>query len=229
MWDHIRALLITLHLLAVVLAALPAPVGMREKDLEDPLFRESLAPVHGALQAVGYGGSEDELARELFDGGKAILEVRKQVLRPFGPYYRYLGTRQSWRMFGTVNDDPARVEVYIDRGDRDWEPVYIARDPEHDWRAQQLDQERFRAFMNDYSWRRDKRSWTHFTTWLARQAARDFPEARRFGARVRYRPIPRPQVLRGLEERPSSEAFWRVEHDLDELRAELEAAGEGQP
>lgn len=229
MWDHVRALLITVHLLAVVLSALPAPVGMRAQDLEDPSFRESLAPIHGALQAAGYGGSEDDLARQLFEAGEALLETRRTVLRPFDLYYRHLGTRQSWRMFGTVNDKPARVEVFLDHGDGTWAPLYIAREPEHAWRAHQLDQERFRAFMNDYSWRRDKRSWDHFTAWLARQAARDFPEASRLQALVRYRPIPRPAKLRELGERPSGKAFWTVEHDLEEVRRELGGAGSAAP
>ena len=218
MVDHIRALLIGAHLLAVGLAALPAPSGVKRSNFDDPLTEDALAPVLAIAQDLGYPGDYTAFADDLYVKSKAIQDLRGQALAPFGPYYKYAGTKQSWRMFGAVNANPARVEFYLDRGDGQWQPLYIARDPEHDWRAMQFDQERFRAFMNDYSWKRDNKSWVLFNTWVARQAAADFPGATRLKGQVRYRPIVRPEVLRTLDERPSGKVFWPQTTDLKALR-----------
>ena len=218
MVDHIRALLITAHLLAVGLAGFPAPKGVKRSNFEEPLTKDALTPVLEVSQGLGYDGGYEAFADDLYVVSKGIEDARRGVLAPFGPYYKYAGTKQSWRMFGAVNQNPARVEFYLDRGDGQWQPLYIARDPEHDWRALQFDQERFRAFMNDYSWKRDNKSWVLFNTWVARQAAADFPEATRLKGQVRYRPIVRPEVLRTLHERPSGKVFWPQTTDLKALR-----------
>jgi len=218
MWDQLRALLIGIHLVAVVAMAIPAPVEVNRVDVDDPQVIEGMTPLHETATTMGYRGDARTFRVALFGLGKAIIAVRTAALQPFVPYYKYAGTKQSWRMFGSVPTKPARVEIRIDHGDGEVVPLFYARHPEHRWRAQQFDQERFRAFMNDFSWRRDKRAWRFFGDWVARQAAVDFPEATRIHLRVRYRPVPRPDELRRVGHIADGETFWGASRDLADFR-----------
>ena len=68
--------------------------------------------------------------------GVKVIETRRTVLSPFQPYYRYLGTAQSWRMFVAPHRYPARLHVEIKRPGEEWETISIFGDPEHAWKAE---------------------------------------------------------------------------------------------
>ena len=54
------------------------------------------------------------------------------MLRPFGRYYAYCGTGQSWRMFVAPHRHPTALHVDVrERGE--WRPAYVERDPHHRW------------------------------------------------------------------------------------------------
>ena len=74
-----------------------------KQDVEDPRVLASMAPVHDAAQVVGYSGDLETFGQDLYQLGRGVLDARNLVLEPFGPYYKYAGARQSWRMFGVVN------------------------------------------------------------------------------------------------------------------------------
>ncbi|MFT4976539.1 MAG: hypothetical protein ACI8S6_002444 [Myxococcota bacterium] len=48
MWDHLRAALIVLHLIAITLAAFPVPRGVSRADLKQP----DLAPLFEAASTL---------------------------------------------------------------------------------------------------------------------------------------------------------------------------------
>ena len=104
--------------------ALPVPRGVSRADLEGP----GLSLLHEVT-----GQPEDELGDALYARLQALLSARKALLAPAQPYYRLLGTGQSWSMFGVLNHTPARLEIDVDRG-AGWEPLYHAHEPAHAWR-----------------------------------------------------------------------------------------------
>src|SRR5262245_10146166 len=144
MIDHVRALLITLHLLVITVASLPAPRGMKRSNLEEPSIQAAIEPWYELATAVGMDFTPEEFREELYQLGMGLLHLRAAVLEPAQPYFRYCGARQGWAMFSHINHTPARLEIHVDRG-QGWEPLYIARTDDYAWRRALFDQERFRA------------------------------------------------------------------------------------
>ncbi len=178
-WPHVRAVLLLLHIVAVVLMALPAPIGSdRDDTYEMASVREQLQQLSEALGAVGIEASEDEIAELSKTSARRILAARKAALRPFRPYYSLAGTRQGYRMFSGVSLYGDRLQVEIDRGD-DWELIYLARDPDHRWRWWTFNHELTRSLLYRYVEKRYRRRFEAMTRWIAREAATDFPDVER--------------------------------------------------
>lgn len=204
MWDHLRAALVALHLLAITLPALPIPRGVSRADLDGP----GLSLLHEAT-----GRPEDALGDALHARLQSLLAVRRAALAPLQPYYRLCGTGQSWSMFGVLNHTPARLEIDIDRGDG-WEPLYHAHDPDHAWRRRLWTQERMRGFINDFSWRRHKPRLAQLADWLAQEIPEDVPGALRVRVQMRQRPLPDPAALRASGRLSHGRAYWVTERAL---------------
>ena len=207
MTDQLRAIFVAFHLIAITAVAFPAPVGMRRADLESPDVHAAIEAWRGLAGALGVAVDPDRFQEWLWEAGSGLLDARSAVLQPLQPYYRYSGTRQSWSMFGTLNHTPARLEIHIDHGEG-WEPLFIARTRDHDWRAKQLDQERLRGLVNPFSWKRSRAKLRKVADWVAHQASADFPQARRIRLRMMTRPLPDPAALRAAGELSHTRAYW---------------------
>jgi hypothetical protein len=213
MRDHLRALLITLHIAAVVFLALPSPGKfMIEKNWRDPDAQQAFRGIAGVL-----GVPKQQVQDTLWELGLGWKRLRGVVVEPLGPYVAYMGVKQSWAMFAQVPDRSGRLEVHIEQ-DGEWRPLYISQDPEHDWRGSELRQERLRGALADYSWRRRKGRFPGFTEALALRAAADFPDATRLRADMVHVGIPEPAELRergGLE---IGEPYFTYTVFLEEFR-----------
>ena len=133
-WEHIRGVLILVHILAICLMALPAPQGGMRKDAwKEPTVQDEIMALSERLNSLGYENTPEELEAELWVLATDVISIRKQVLRPFDPYARYMGTQQSWRMFVAPHRYPARLHVEIRRPGEDWELVSIFQDPSLFW------------------------------------------------------------------------------------------------
>ncbi|MDG1479562.1 MAG: hypothetical protein P8R54_08220 [Myxococcota bacterium] len=187
-WPHLRALLVTAHIIAVFAVAFPSPTGgMNRSTWKNPTVQAEMA-AWGARLSI----PPDELEANLWTLAKTFMEGRKVVLAPFQPYYSHAGTHQAWHMFVAPHRNPARLHIDIDRGE-DWETIYISRDPTLTWKAPLLDHNRARAALFRYSWRHYRGSFRKLGQWLASEAASDFPRADRMRLRwYRYQtPTPR--------------------------------------
>ncbi|MFT4979365.1 MAG: hypothetical protein ACI8S6_005275, partial [Myxococcota bacterium] len=142
----------------------------------------------------------------------SILSTRRAALTPFNRYYRLCGTSQGWSMFGILNHTPARLEIDIDRGDG-WQPLYHANDATADWRAGLWRQERMRAFVNNFSWRRSRTRYRQLVDWVAAEVTATEPSAQAIRVLLRPRPMPEPSELRasGLSH---GEPYWVTERTL---------------
>ena len=207
MLDHLRGLLVLLHLIAVTAVAFPAPAGMTRADIDNPDVQAAIAAWRGVAGAVGVAVEQEPLSEWLWTQGKAMLAIRRTALAPMQPYYRWCGTRQSWSMFGYLNHTPARLEVHIDWGEG-WQPLHIARTREHDWRARQLEQERLRGLVNRFSWKHSRRRFRELADWLAARAHEDYPDALRLRVQMRRRPLPDPATLRAAGTLAHTTAYW---------------------
>jgi len=195
-WPQIRAALLLLHIVAVVLMALPAPVGSERDDTyEMPAVREQLQQLRDLLGRVGVETTEDELADLSKNSARAVLDVRKTALRPFKPYYDLAGTRQGYRMFSGVSLSGDRLQVEIDRGG-EWELIYLARDPDHTWRWWTFNHELTRSLLYRYVEKRYRKRFKSLSRWVAAEAAADFEGVERVRVSFLRQRIPSPSESR---------------------------------
>ncbi|MFT5685676.1 MAG: hypothetical protein ACI8RZ_006630 [Myxococcota bacterium] len=207
MTDHLRAIFVVLHLIAITAVAFPAPVGMRRSDLDNPDVKAAIEAWRGVAEAVGVQVNPETFEEKLWVAGTGLLTTRQSALAPLQPYYRYAGTRQSWSMFGYLNHTPARLEIHIDHG-TGWAPLFIARTTAHTWRAHQFDQERIRGLVNAFSWRNGRGKLRKVADWVALLAATDFPEAKRIRLQMHARPLPDPADYRTSRELAHTKTYW---------------------
>lgn len=224
-WAHLRGALLALHILAICLVSLPAPEGGMDRGAwSDPTVQAELLAWRDRLARVGLDLEAEVLEDHLWDFAQGYMSTREATLGRLDPYFRHLGTRQSWRMFVAPHRNPAKLVVAVRTGGT-WEVVYRSRDPEAAWRDHQLDHTRTRSAIFRYAWKHYRRPYARFARWLAREAASDFPEADRI--RVywwRYRTLS-PEAVRAGEV-PEGAVERPRELDLDGVRADLaEEAG----
>jgi len=196
-WAHLRAALITVHLLAITLMALPNPgSGLQRSAWQDATVQQEFGVWRGRLATMGWAMEPDEFEDFLWSQATRYHQARKAVLAPFDWYYRYFGAWQSWRMFVAPHRFPARLEIHIDRGDGAWEPIYVARSPTYDWNRVQFDHERFRAAVFRYGWPAYKRTWGQFAAWTSQRVFDDYPDAKTVRLRFfKYRTLSPAQVM----------------------------------
>ena len=79
MWPHLRTGLITIHLIAIILKALPAPEGaMSKKDWAHPTVQAEFRHWSQNLQSIGVDTSPAELEASLWNIAQSV--TRKWVM-----------------------------------------------------------------------------------------------------------------------------------------------------
>lgn len=169
----LRALLVTMHVLVVVLSAVPSPEGgMDRRSWEEPTVRAELK-----VWAQRLGQPEEVFKERLWGLAKGYSAGLDVVLAPVRRYERLTGTAQSWKMFVAPHRFPARLRIEA-RGaaDADWERVYEARSEEATWMRRALDHERLRASVFRWSWPRYRTVYRHGCEALARKIFSERPD-----------------------------------------------------
>ena len=176
-WLHLRAVLVVLHILAVVLVAIPAPQGgMDRRAWAEPTVQAEFAAWGVQLRALGVPWTDTDLQEHLWTAATTYMDVRTKVLAPIRPYNRYLGTGQSWRMFVAPHRHPSRLEVAVKEADQ-WRVVYLQPRPGPDWLEDLLEHDRTRSVLFRYAWPAYRGRHKRLSRWLAHRAAGDFPGA----------------------------------------------------
>ena len=216
---HLRAVLVLLHCLAIFLLSFPAPVGaMKKSAWRTKDMQATFASYTEAINGLGVELGQDELEAILWDAGTRFMAVRNQAVAPFQPYLRLTGSKQGWRMFGTVNRRPAWLEIEVGESkDGPWRTVYRMRSTEHDWRRSQFDQERTRALVNNWSWLGGKKSYEQFSVWIAQRASEDFPDESHMRIGMERIVLPPPEELHA-EGMPAGTRRWETVYSLDKYR-----------
>ena len=176
-WPHLRAAFVLFHVLAITLMAIPAPGGgMQRSSWKDPTVQSEFAVWTELFNNLGWELTQPQLEEHLWTVATGYMKQRNAVLQPLRPYYRYTGSQQSWRMFVAPHRWPAKLRIDIKTDER-WSTIYVARDPELDWREGQLGHDRMRSAIFRFGWPSYRGSYNGFTRWVADRAAEDFPEA----------------------------------------------------
>ena len=189
MWAHLRTGLITVHLIAIILKALPAPEGaMSKKDWAHPTVQAEFRHWSQNLQSVGINTTTAELEQSLWKIAQSVTTVRNATLKPFRPYYRYVGADQNWRLFVAPHMFPSKLEIDV-LTDNNWIPAYRVHETDQ-WMARLIENGRFRPAVFRYSWSRYKKQYNRFAVYMSKQAAEDFPSATQIRFRWWRYPLP---------------------------------------
>lgn len=192
--DHLRGVAVLAHLVAVVSMAIPSPEGF---DGPDPLARPRVAgPVAAWSETLAGMGVPPAVTRSTVLGvGRGLERVEDRAEAAFGPYARFAGVRQTWRMFGTAPPRASRVEILVEES-AGFRVVYRSNDPAAAWRAELWESGRGRTVLNALSGGRFPSWWAGLARSIARRASTDFPQARTLRLqRIPVR-IPDPAALR---------------------------------
>lgn len=215
-WDHVRAALVAVHVLAVVGTSLPSPEGFSAASMaKKAKFAGPIAAWADALAEVGVPPSLTQTVA--LRGGQALERAEDRMERLFAPYGRYAGVKQSWRMFSASPSRTSRVEMWLEEGGA-WRPIYVPLHPTARWRAELWEDGRVRGAVKALGSDRYREWWAALARSAARRAAADFPTATRFKLqRVSLR-IPAPDALARTGRLEERAATGVAEVDLAALR-----------
>lgn len=187
---HLRGLFVALHLAFVLVLAIPRP-AVSPSDLSNPRITAWFERTGASLRSWGLPVDDQDLQHTLVDLGRRWLAVRDVVAAPATTYARWTGAKQSWRMFGNVPRETARLRIEVDRG-QGFEPVFLEGAHLHGPLEPWLRQERMRAFVNRWHYREGAKGYGRFRRWVAPRVWRHVPDAR--AARLGLEPLSLPAI-----------------------------------
>jgi hypothetical protein len=207
-WPHLRAGLITLHLIAIVLVAIPAPVGGMDRSAwKDPTVQAEFSAWSARL-----GVSPKSLEDRVWSLANLEMGARDRITSPVWPYIDFTGTDQPWRMFVAPHRFPSRWQIQVRRAGAaadDFETVFEERSREHRWREDFFRQERVRSGIFRYSWPEYSYDAGLLCDWSASRLFEEQPDVVEVRCRFYKAPSPSPeQVLSHTE----PEGHWEQEH-----------------
>lgn len=197
LYRHVIAVLVLLHVVSVAVSSLPSVRGgLSPALMKEPAVQLELRQWIKGLAAIGVELTTDELQAAVTRVGHAYSDVRDVLVWPFRPYHRYLGTGQTWNLFTSAHRLPSRLEIDVEVAGA-FSPLYRARSAELTWNRSQLDDVRLRKAIYLMSWHRGVHVYRTFTEWVAREVAKDFPDATRVRVRYWRYQTPSPEEVRG--------------------------------
>ncbi|HCH64348.1 MAG TPA: hypothetical protein DFR83_16200 [Deltaproteobacteria bacterium] len=206
--DHLRALFVAAHVALITLMALPNPRRINERDLADPALQEVFSDWREVLEAAGVSLTPEETNTLVMSFANQYMDARAVVLDPVRPYFQYTGANQAWQMFGYLNRTPARLSVEVLSQGGEWSTLFLARDPEHDWRRALFDSERMRGMVNHYSWRERRGGFRMLADWVSCEVFLEEPNAKLVRMSMKQVQLPTPDVLRETGRISTRRTYW---------------------
>ena len=143
-----------------------------------------------------------ELGRSAPAWQRSIQDVwnpmREGTLRGIEPYWRFLGTKQNWTMFGYLGRRGSRLEIEILRNDK-WEAIYVQGEARH-WNQRALCHYRFRHYLHLIRARRRRDARQRCLRWMAPYIFAAYPDAGQVRMKVMALRVqlPREPLHRGI-------------------------------
>jgi hypothetical protein len=205
---HAAAAFFAFHAAAVVFLSIPPPPPGLASGAAGAEVDRSVDAWAGVAEQLGLPAHSFRwiLASAAGFEGTALDVARAAFL----PYADLVGAGQSWRMFGKVPTDCARLEIDVDAGSG-WTPLYAGRSPSATWRRALFDEERMRGVVGAFEIRAHRPYWPFFVDWVAREVRRDRPDALAVRVQMRGLEIPAPEVLRATGSLEVREPYWTAE------------------
>jgi hypothetical protein len=173
-WPHLRAVVVLLHLGAIVLMSLPSSHRLASRSHWDKPEQQA----DMARWSDTFGVDKKEFEVFLWDWTQRYVRLRKSVTRPFLKYADYAGARQGWTMFSGPRRRTGRYEVEVEE-DGVFRRVFRTQDSSATWNRSQFEHNRLRKLMAKLSTHPQLPAYSKFSRWVAKRVAEDFPSATR--------------------------------------------------
>jgi hypothetical protein len=157
------------------LAAAPLPSHVSRAELNQPLATAEIERWAGILQNWGVDIEVDELKEKVFVISRRASSLRKNGLAPFRPLLRLTGTGQGWGFFNYPDAFPDRLQVEARAQGEEWDLIFQALHPEHDFLSPQLRYRRVRG-LYDGNTDRDRGSFDPFVDWVSEHVFAAYPD-----------------------------------------------------
>ncbi|MEM7435134.1 MAG: hypothetical protein AAF436_08280 [Myxococcota bacterium] len=194
---HLRAALISLHILAVLILTLPSSRQMLRREVWDRSSNQAaFAALADTFSWLGFESTED-FDRWLWGVATRYVHVRDTISEPLVVYADLAGVRQGWAMFSRPRERPIQLQVDVASSLR-YQPIYQTGSREHDFRSRTFRQYRFRKLTGRLARHFDPVWYDPWSRWIARQAADGYPDAKRVRVRLyRHQTLPAEAVRAG--------------------------------
>jgi len=167
-----------------VTAAMPLPGPIKKSALDDPAVIEEFNKWIGILGTFGYHTTKQELAEDVLLLSNGSRAVRKQLMRPFRPFFAFTKTHQGWGLFAYPDSHPFTMEIAARASSQEkWETLYRSQDSEHQWSGGLLHFRRVRGMYNP-SAKKTPGPYNRVVTLLANRIFDEFPQHNQ--VRVRF-------------------------------------------
>jgi len=177
-WPHLRAALLSLHCLAVALAAIPSVTRTNPIVVSDPQFASEVHPWAELL-----GASDEVFASHAERFRRDWIGVHDHLVEPFERYLALLGAQQPWGMFSSPNRSPSRFVLEVGTlpdaladgaaAQEQWH--FLSGLPPGAWRGSFFKSERTRSFINQITRHGLWSLADPFCLYVTREAYRDDP------------------------------------------------------
>ncbi len=181
-WPRLRALLIALHLAAVVVVACPAPVVVPGKNQwERAGVKGEVRSWQRRLELVGIHLTEKELTETVMAVVQRWSVSRNSAVKPFSEYLKAIGAPQGWYMFTGPDRSPHRYAVDIVSADGQQVHVFTLGEPTA--RPDLIDPEllgehRLRRAMFQAAWSERKSLFKDVCRWFGHHIAEKQPDTK---------------------------------------------------
>jgi hypothetical protein len=129
-WPHVRAVLVLLHVVAVLAVACPAPVRTPDaKGWKRPTVQGELRMWSNTLKGIGIEQTPAQLQAFAMATTTSWLDYRSTAVKPFQTWLRSVGAPQGWYMFTGPDREPQRFMLaFTTRSSKQLQPVFALAD-----------------------------------------------------------------------------------------------------
>lgn len=183
-WPHLRALFIAFHVAAVVALSLPTPrVMLDSRGWESENTRIELVRWSERLRQLGIDTTPEGFGQAVRRLAERYLGVHAVITAPFAQYSRVTGTIQGWAMFAAPQKYPAELHIDVLEG-QTWRPIYRPHSAEHDFWGERFRHNRMRKQLGRFARTFHAGTYDRLAQYVAREAARAYPQARAIRVRL---------------------------------------------
>lgn len=141
-----------------------------------PLHKRELGALEQGFSAAGMGGAGALVADGVLEASRALVTLRRAVLKPAQRVMHALGMGQRWRLFTMRGEHAYRIQVEAMQLDQSWRLLYRAHELDRLGLAAQLTYRRLRGIYDPRNKDEAGAQYEAFVKWVSDTVLSQHPE-----------------------------------------------------